>query len=96
MTIDKYLSSKTTSLIAVKFDNDTTITFTLIQNKKTTSQGTMFLKQSRYDITWNKLPERLYKNTFVIGTINYEQNADKPLQNLTELLVIQLINQLKF
>ncbi|TAL47250.1 MAG: hypothetical protein EPN92_05080 [Chitinophagaceae bacterium] len=96
ITIDKDLFSKTTSLIAVKFDNDTTITFTLIQNKNTSSQGTMFLKQSRYDITWNKLPERLYKNTFVIGTINYEQNDDKPLQNLTDLLVIQLIDELKF
>src|SRR5580765_2857319 len=39
VTIDKVLSSKTTSLIAVKFDNDSTISFTLIQNKNTSSQG---------------------------------------------------------
>lgn len=68
-TIDKVLSSKTTSLIAVKFDNDTTISFTLIQNKNTSSQGTLPLRQSRYDITWNKFPEQLYKNTFVIAPL---------------------------
>ena len=83
-------------MIAVKFDNDTTISFTLIQNKNTSSQGTMPLKQSRYDITWNKFPERLYKNTFVIATINYEENDDNARQNLTDLLVIQLIEELKF
>jgi hypothetical protein len=96
VAIDKVLSSKTTALIAVKFDNDTTISFTLIQNKNTSSQGTMPLKQSRYDITWNKFPERLFKNTFVIATINYEQNENNALQNLTDLLVIQLIDELKF
>lgn len=47
VTIGKVLASKTTALIAVRFDNDTTITFTLIQNKNTSSQGTMALKQSR-------------------------------------------------
>src|SRR5436190_22755066 len=56
VTIDKVFSSKTTALIAVKFDNDTTISFTLIQNKTASSQGTMPLRQSRYDITWNKFP----------------------------------------
>jgi hypothetical protein len=96
ITIDKILSSKTNSLIAVKYYNDTTFTFTLIQNKNTSSQGTINLKQSRYDIIWNKFPELLYRNTFVIGTINYEQTDDKPLHNLTDLLVIQLINELKF
>lgn len=96
VSIDKVLSSKTTALIAVKLDNDTTISFTLIQNKNTSSQGTMPLKQSRYDITWNKFPERLYKNTFVIATINYEQNDDNAMQNLTDLLVVQLIDELKF
>lgn len=96
VNIDKILSSKMTSLIAVKFDNDTTFSFTLIQNKNTSSQGTINLKQRRYDITWNKFPERLYKNTFVVATINYEQSEDKPLQNLTDLLVIQLIDELKF
>ena len=96
VTIDKVLSSKTTSLIAVKFDNDTTISFTLIQNKNTSSQGTLPLRQSRYDITWNKFPEQLYKNTFVIATLNYEPNDDNPTNNLTYLLVVQLINELKF
>ena len=85
-----------TSLISVKFDNDTTFSITLIQNKNTSSQGTINLKQRRYDITWNKFPEQLNKNTFVVATINYEQSDDKPLQNLTELLVIQLIDELKF
>lgn len=93
--IGKVLFSKTTSLIAVKFDNDSTIAFTLIQNKNTSSQGTMLLKSSRYDIIWNKSPEQLYNNTFVIAIIKYEQNDDKPLQNLTELLVVQLIDKLK-
>ena len=96
VTIDRVLSSKTAALIAVKFDNDTTISFTLIQNKNTSSQGTMPLKQNRYDITWNKFPERLFKNTFVIATINYEQNDNNLLQNLTDLLVVQLIDELKF
>lgn len=96
VAIDKVLSSKTTSLIAAKFDNDTTLSFTLIQNKNTSSQGTLSLRQSRYDITWNNFPERLYKNTFVIATINYEQNDDNTSQNLTDLLVIQLIDELKF
>lgn len=96
VAIDKVLASKTTSLIATKFDNDTTLSFTLIQNKSTSSQGTLSLKQSRYDITWNNVPERLYKNTFVIASINYEQNDDNASQNLTDLLVIQLIDELKF
>jgi hypothetical protein len=96
VTIDKVLSSKTTALIAVKFDNDTTITFTLIQNKNTSSQGTIALKQSRYEITWNKYPERLYKNTFAIATINYEQNENNSTQNMADLLIVQLINELKF
>lgn len=96
VTIDKDLHSQKTSLIAVKFENDTTISFTLIQNKNTSSKGTMPLIQSRYEITWNNRPERLYKNTFVICTINYEQNEDKPLQILTNLLVIKLIDELKF
>ncbi|MBS0647055.1 MAG: hypothetical protein JSR97_10770 [Verrucomicrobia bacterium] len=96
VAMDKVLSSKTTALIAVKFDNDTTISFTLIQTKNTSSQGTMPLRQRRYDITWNKFPERLYKNTFVIATINYEQNDDNAGQNLTDLLVVQLIDELKF
>ena len=94
--IDKVLLYKTTALIAVKFDNDTTMSFTLIQNKNTSSQGTMPLKQSRYDITWNKFPERLYKNTFVIATITYEQNDNNVMQNLNDLLVVQLIDELKF
>jgi len=96
ITIDKVLSSKTTSLIAVKFDNDTTISFTLIQNKNTSSQGAIPLRQSRYDITWNKLPEQLYKNTFVIATLNYEQNDDSPTNIKVYLLVVQLINEPKF
>lgn len=96
VTIDKVLTSKTTSLIAAKFDNDTTLSFTLIQNKNTSSQGTLLLKQNRYYITWNNYPERLYKNTFVIATINYELNDDNASQNLTDLLVIQLIDELKF
>lgn len=96
INIDKVLSSKKTSLIAVKFDNDTTISFTLIQNKNTNSQGSFNLKQSRYDITWNKVPEQLFDNTFVIATIDYEQNEDKPLLKLTDLLIIQLIDELKF
>ena len=96
VNIDKVLLSKTTALIAIKFDNDTTISFTLIQNKNTSSQGTMLLKQSRYDITWNKFPERLFKNTFVIATIKYEQNENNAMQNLTGLLVVQLIDELKF
>jgi hypothetical protein len=96
VTIDKVLSSKTKALIAVKFDNDTTISFTLIQNKNTSSQGTMPLKQSRYDITWNKFPERLFKKTFVIATIKYEQNENNALQIMTDLLVVQLIDELKF
>jgi hypothetical protein len=96
VSIDKILSSKTTALIAVKFDNDTTISFTLIQTKNTSSQGTMALKQSRYDITWNKFPERLFKNTFVIATITYEQNDDNAMQNRTDLLIVQLIDELKF
>ena len=96
INIDKVLLSKTTALIAIKFDNDTTISFTLIQNKNTSSQGTMLLKQSRYDITWNKFPERLFKNTFVIATIKYEQNENNAMQNLTGLLVVQLIDELKF
>jgi hypothetical protein len=96
VAIGKDLLSKKSSLIAVRFDNDTTISFTLIQNRNTSSQGTIPLRQSRYDITWNKLPERLYKNVFVIGKINYEQNDDKPLQNLTDLLVIELKDELKF
>lgn len=96
VSIDKVLTSKTTSLIAAKFDSDTTISFTLIQNKNTSSQGTLSLKQNRYEITWNNFPERLYKNTFVIATINYERNDDNASQNLTDLLVIQLIDELKF
>ena len=96
VNIDKVLLSKTTALIAIKFDNDTTISFTLIQNKNTSSQGTMLLKQSRYDITWNKFPERLFKNTFVIATIKYEQNENNAMQNLTDLLVVQPIDELKF
>ncbi len=96
VSIERVLTSKTTSLIAAKFDNDTTLSFTLIQNKNTSSQGTLSLKQSRYDITWNNFPERLYKNTFVIATINYEQNDENAAQNLTDLLVIQLIDELKF
>ena len=96
VTIDKVLLSKTKSLIATKFDNDTTLSFTLIQNKKTSSQGTLSLRHSRYDITWNNFPERLYKNTFAIATINYEQSDDNASQNLTDLLVIQLIDELKF
>ena len=75
VVIDKVLASKTTSLIAAKFENDTTLSFTLIQNKSTSSQGTLSLRQSRYDITWNNFPERLYKDTFVIATINYEQKS---------------------
>ena len=94
--ISNVLTSKTNSLIAAKFDNDMTLSFTLIQNKKTSSQGTLLLKQSRYEITWNKTPERLYKNTFAIATINYEQNGDHASQNLIDLLVIQLIDELKF
>ena len=96
VNIDKVLLSKITALIAVRFDNDTTISFTLIQNQNTSSQGIMPLKQSRYDITWNKFPERLFKNTFVIATINYEQNDNNAMQNLTDLLVVQLIDELKF
>jgi hypothetical protein len=96
VTIDKVLSSKTTALIAVKFDNDTSVSFTLIQDKNTSSQGTMALKQGRYEITWNKFPEQLDKNNFVIATIIYEQNDDNPMQNLTYLLVVQLIDELKF
>jgi len=96
VSIDKTLSSKTNSLIAIKFDNDTTISFTLIQKKNTSSQGTMLLKNSRYDIIWNRFPERLFKNTFVIATINYEQKDDNSIQHLTELLIIQLIDEPKF
>jgi hypothetical protein len=96
ITIDNVLTSKTTSLIAAKFDNDTTLSFTLIQNKNTSSQGTLSLRQSRYDITWNNFPERLYKNIFVIATINYEQNDDNASHTLTDLLVIQLMEELKF
>jgi hypothetical protein len=96
VTIDKVLSSKTNSLIAVKFHIDTTISFTLIQNKNTKSQGAIPLRQSRYDIIWNKIPEQLYKNTFVIATLNYEQNDDDPPSNLTYLLVVRLINELRF
>ena len=96
VNIDKVLNSKTNSLIAAMSDNDTTLSFTLIQNKNTSSQGTLSLKQKRYDITWNNFPEKLYKNTFVIATINYEQNDDNASQNLTDLLVIQLIDELKF
>jgi hypothetical protein len=96
VNIDRVLPSKTTSLIAAKFENDTTIAFTLIQNKNKSSQGTLALKQSRYKIKWNNFPERLYKNTFVIATIDYEQNDDNALQNQTDLIVIQLIDELKF
>jgi hypothetical protein len=96
VAIDKILSSKTTSLIATKFDNDTTLSFTLIQNKNTSSQGTLSLRQDRYEITWNNFPERLYGNTFVIATIQYERNDEDASQSLTELLVIQLIDELKF
>src|SRR5437764_4724288 len=39
VAIGKVLSSKTKSLIAAKFENDTTLSFTLIQNKSTSSQG---------------------------------------------------------
>ncbi len=95
ISINKVLSSKTNSLIAVKFDNDTTISFTLIQNKYTSSSGTIPLQNSRYEITWNKFPERLYKNAFVIATINYEQKDDNSILNLTQLLIIQLIDELK-
>jgi hypothetical protein len=95
VAIDKLLLSNTTSLIAAKFDNDTTLSFTLIQNKNTSSQGTLTLRQSRYNVTWNNFPEKLYKNTFVIATITYEQNDGNASKNLTDLLVIQLIDELK-
>jgi len=93
--IDNKLNSKTTSLIAVKFDNDTTLAFSLIQKKSTGSKGTIGLKNSRYEFTWNKLPEYLYKDNYIIGTILYEQKDDNSIINLTELLVIRLIPELK-
>ena len=96
INIAKKLSSKTSSLIAVKFDNDTTLSFTLIQNENRSSKGTFNLKNNRYDIEWNNFPEYLYKNTFVIGTISYEQNEKQPMKTLKYLLIVQLTPELKF
>lgn len=96
VNIKKVLSSrKETALIAVKLNNDTTISFTLIQNRNSSSGGTLILKSNRYEITWNSYPEQLFGNTFVIGTIKYEQNEEKPIRTLTELVVIELIDELK-
>jgi hypothetical protein len=88
-------SRKSTALIAVKFDSDTIISFTLIQNRNLSSEGTLILKNKRCDITWNNFPEQLFGNTFVIATIEYEQNEEKPIRTLTELIVIQLIDEIK-
>ena len=96
INISKKLSSKTSSLIALKFDNDTTLSFTLIQNENRSSKGTFNLKNNRYDIEWNNFPEYLYKNTFVIGTISYEQNEKQPMKTLKYLLIVQLTPELKF
>jgi hypothetical protein len=95
VNIKKVLQSESKSLIAVKFDNDTTVTYTLIQNKNSSSQGIFNLKQSRYEIEWNNVPELLYGNIFVVATISYEQNDDNTGQNLTYLMVIELIDELK-
>ena len=95
VSIDKKLFSKTNALIAVKFDNDTTISFTLIQGEGTSSQGNLDLKKNRYEITWNKRPEYLFENTYVLGTISYEQDFET-YEKSTELLIIQLMNELKF
>lgn len=53
-------------------------------------------KYSRYEIVWNNFPEYLYKNSYVLAKISYEQNDGELMQNCTELLIIQLIDELKF
>jgi hypothetical protein len=95
INVKRVLSSKTTSLIAIKFDDDSTLSFTLIQNKNSSSKGDFRLKSTRYDITWNNFPEFLYNNTFVIAKISYEQRDEQPFEHLTDLLVVELIDELK-
>jgi hypothetical protein len=95
VSIEESLTSESKSLIAVKFDNDSTITYTLIQNKNSSSQGIFNLKQSRYEIEWNNGPELLYGKTFVVATISYEQNDNNAGQNLNYLMVIELNDELK-